>query len=226
MYGGSSGLLQVSKTGSECHEKSGFCKLYIGNKEVPDNAVLYFFLTAKSIVMIAFIISVFCDLFFVVSFGDCDEKHDCYFVDTNYYNPPIENCSEVLDNQTVCYAFNLGFVEAAGAAGGLIAFSRLLFTLWSGVSMCVASSLVGHSKTLLFTLALQIFLGISVFCTGIVLTWHFSESYLYKTESITQLRQFGNWLLAITLIISICLSIVTPWWLVIVKEVPPCSIQE
>ena len=127
MYGGSSGLLQESKTRSECHENSRFCKLYIGNKEVPDNAVLYFFLTAKSIVMIAFIISVFCDLFFVVSFGDCDEKHDCYFVDTNYYNPPIENCSGVLDNQTVCYAFNLGFVEAAGAAGGLIAFSRLLF---------------------------------------------------------------------------------------------------
>lgn len=164
MYGGNNGL-QESSTGSKCHETSGFVKLYIKNREVPDNALLYFFLAAKSIVMITFIFSVFCDIFFITSFVDCDDKHECYILDEDYYDVPIENCSDVVANKTVCYAVTVGFVEAAGATGGLIAFSRFLLSFWSGVNIWFASRLVCHCKTLktIIVVGLQVFFGIFFF---------------------------------------------------------------
>lgn len=53
------------------------------------------------------------------------------------------------------------------------------------------------------------------FIAGIVGIYFVFECFLFKSESTTPLRQVGDWLLAITINISICLSIVTPWYKVV-----------
>ena len=119
--------------------------VYIDDKQIkPEFNSMRFFLKAKSVFLVIFYLSVLYDTFFIkTSLHRCDASIDCYLLDDNYNDYPIQDCTEILDNPNVtaiCYTLVYDTTEAASRAGGLLTFSTLALSISSALIISVYGS--------------------------------------------------------------------------------------
>ena len=119
-------------------EKLVTAKIYVDEKQIKlEFNSMRMFLTAKAVFLVILYVSVLYDTFFIkTSLHRCDASIDCYILDNNYNDYPIENCSETFDNPNVtaiCYRIVFDQAAAAAEAGGLLTFFTIALTVSSSI---------------------------------------------------------------------------------------------
>ena len=221
MYGDEFYLIKEKEESDEVHT-SGRIKTYIGKRLVnPRAKCLNIFLGSKAILLMTFLAMVFADIFFVKSYPGCQPGLDCFANDEEFQENPIDNCSDYLrlNIPTICYSLELSFQPAFSAVGGILIMSRLLVVGFAKLmifctskclrSGCCSSKYCGKKcsvSLVQLTVAVVFFLIAGGILTGTSLKSH---------DKPTKFRLAGYIIQYITVGISVFLTIVAPWYLLI-----------
>lgn len=100
-------------------------KAYVGQYFVPTLVVVMVGLSAWLIVLTGWM--VFWDVFLLKTTYACDAAYDCYFNNGSFLDLPVDDCSDIADDDNVsvtCYTLVFEFSYAFGVVGGFITMAK------------------------------------------------------------------------------------------------------
>ena len=212
LYGGD---VTLAKSSSSQDEESG---LYIDGREVKrscQHRCLHFMLVGNVITIVTFLLMILADLFIIRSDFGCSTDRDCYVLNDNYADFPIQNCSAYKGTITICYRFNLEFLTALGDTGGVLliaVISVIVITklIISCVSCCYSFECFSkHKKRYCgVMITLQVVFAAVGLAVAIPAIFY---SHKETQKNITEWRTAGYAIQYTAVLVSMIITTVTPW---------------
>lgn len=195
-------------------DKLGNQKLYLSIFKKSKS--LYFMLMLKAYVWLAFYLSIGSDLFFVQSELDCDVSRHCYILDGNYDEPPITNCTEVLNSKEltgVCYDLVFNYTMAIIAMGGLLTFTRKELSVLAAINIKILMCLKNKRICTIFWIVVQ---ALGCLIGSVIIFALYTNYYLNtKTPKLSPLKLTGLCLNFLGILAMIVLSSMVPWSVIV-----------
>ncbi len=211
------------------HSKQREQGLFIDNIRVEEKLTwLKCMLVTNAASLFTLVGMVFCDLYFIESDFGCIPDEDCYPSNEDYHEHPLgENCSLYADRNitTICYRFNLSFLNSIGSTGGILLIATILIAILTQILIQCQNCCHFKIETRCQPQRGKIWTIIIYFFTifvGMVLIVLISVAIVYihklTLSEITMLRLAGYIFQYVSVLLSLLLTIVTPWYTLIQSQ--------
>ncbi len=192
----------------------------------PQHRRLRCFLSTNAIIITTLLFMIFADRYILTTEYGCIVGKDCYPLDGDFNEFPIENCTQFENSNitTVCYSFNLVFLNAMSDTGGILIMITLLTALMTKsiiyflknhgcdkAKRCCCCGICGW----FYLIRVMIVAGVITAGTGYVVCIH---KYVLHHQHNVPLRLAGSGMQYAAILLTFSITTLTPWSDVISKN--------
>ncbi len=216
LYGGS---MQIVNTSSEeLEEEEDYKPTFIENKKITtDLSCLHCILASNAITFITLLFVTFFDRYIIACEFGCVIGKDCYLLDDDPNEFPIKNCSlyEQFETKTICFSYNLKFLDAMSDLGGILVMTILMNVLMTKLIICGLDNCCNNCARACCCYIAQITTAVVVIAvaTGYLILIHSTVIPHFPPLRLTSyIFQY------ITILLTFALTTLTPWFLLSVEQ--------
>ncbi len=193
-----------------------------------DHRCLRCCLSSNAIIITTLLLMIFADRYILTNEYGCIVGKDCYPLDGDFNEFPIENCTQFENSNitTVCYSYNLVFLDAVSDTGGILVMITLLTVLMTkSIIYCLKNRCLDKAKRCCFYFIRVIIVVVVIIVeTGYVVYIH--KCVLHHQHNVP-LRLGGSIMQYIAILLTFSITTLTPWYLLVISDesLPNCCRQ-